>query len=124
MHHEPRVLAANVTDAFLLHAVVCVQGSGQTNMLIMSLPRWALPGAWAYAASITANNYLQAQKVVRPQVVTNAVVLVIHPLLNWLCIYTLGMPCIVATAPCKALHDKRDFIYLSFLPSEQLIITL
>ena len=53
--------------------------------------RWSLPGIWAYAAFITANNYLQAQRIVRPQVVTSAVVLAIHPPLNWLCIYTLGM---------------------------------
>ena len=52
--------------------------------------RWALPGIWAYAAFITANNYLQAQKIVRPQVVTSALVLAVHPPLNWLCIYTLG----------------------------------
>lgn len=52
--------------------------------------RWMLPGIWAYAASITANNYLQAQKIVRPQVVTSAVVLALHPPLNWFCIYTLG----------------------------------
>lgn len=54
------------------------------------LTRWTLPGIWAYAAFITANNYLQAQKIVRPQVVTSAVVLAVHPPLNWLCIYTLG----------------------------------
>ncbi|KAL3136652.1 hypothetical protein ABBQ38_005893 [Trebouxia sp. C0009 RCD-2024] len=53
--------------------------------------RWSVPGIWAYAAFITANNYLQAQRIVRPQVVTSAVVLAIHPLLNWLCIYTLRL---------------------------------
>ena len=58
---------------------------------VMTHCRWSLPGIWAYAAFITANNYLQAQRIVRPQVVTSAVVLAIHPPLNWLCIYTLGM---------------------------------
>lgn len=62
-----------------------------TSANLVAMRRWSLPGIWAYAAFITANNYLQAQRIVRPQVVTSAVVLAIHPPLNWLCIYTLGM---------------------------------
>ena len=62
-----------------------------TYAIVTANCRWSLPGIWAYAAFITANNYLQAQRIVRPQVVTSAVVLAIHPPLNWLCIYTLGM---------------------------------
>ena len=78
----------------LLHAPANLHCT-QTNMLSLEMwhakCRWTLPGIWAYAAFITANNYLQAQKIVRPQVVTSALVLAIHPPLNWLCIYTLGM---------------------------------
>lgn len=53
--------------------------------------RWSLPGVWAYAAFITANNYLQAQNIVQPQVITSAIVLALHLPLNLLCIYTLGL---------------------------------
>ncbi len=52
--------------------------------------RWALPGVWGFAAYITATNYLQAQKIVRPQVVTSAIVLAIHAPMNLLFIYTFG----------------------------------
>ena len=52
--------------------------------------RWSLPDVWAYAAFITANNYLQAQNIVQPQVITSAIVLALHLPLNLLCIYTLG----------------------------------
>lgn len=78
----------------LLHALAklhCIQNNTLSLKPFRVECRWTLPGIWAYAAFITANNYLQAQKIVRPQVVTSAVVLAIHPPLNWLCIYTLGM---------------------------------
>jgi len=52
--------------------------------------RWALPGVWGFAAYITATNYLNAQKIVRPQVVTSAIVLAIHAPMNLLFIYTFG----------------------------------
>ena len=70
--------------------------------------RWTLPGIWAYAAFITANNYLQAQKIVQPQVVTSAVVLAVHPPLNWLCIYTLGK---------LQYHADQHFSNLALPPS-------
>ena len=45
---------------------------------------------WGFAAYITATNYLQAQKIVRPQVVTSAIVLALHAPINLLLIYTFG----------------------------------
>lgn len=52
--------------------------------------RWSLPGVWGFAAYITATNYLQAQKIVRPQVVTSAIVLALHAPINLLLIHTFG----------------------------------
>ena len=54
--------------------------------------RWSLPGVWGFAAYITATNYLQAQKIVKPQVVTSAIVLALHAPINLLLIYTFGKP--------------------------------
>ena len=45
---------------------------------------------WGFAAYITATNYLQAQKIVRPQVVTSAIVLALHAPINLLLIHTFG----------------------------------
>lgn len=87
--------------------------------------RWCLPGIWAYAAFITANNYLQSQKIVQPEVVTSAVVLAVHPLLNLVCIHTFGtaassakcsvclaastsLSCIWKRSPCPAPHHHAS----------------
>lgn len=45
---------------------------------------------FGYAGFITTNRYLQAQGIVRPQVVSSAIVLALHPLVNWVLIYKLG----------------------------------
>ena len=50
-----------------------------------------VPGVWGFAAYITATNYLQAQKIVRPQAVTSALVLAVHAPMNYLFIYIFGM---------------------------------
>lgn len=52
--------------------------------------RWSLPGVWGFAAYITATNYLQAQKIVRPQVVTSSIVLALHIPINLFLIYACG----------------------------------
>ena len=57
--------------------------------------RWLVPGVWAYAAFITANNYLAAQKIVQPQMVTGGIVLLLHPAVTWLCIHPLGIGCLL-----------------------------
>ena len=68
-----------------------LQGSDQTTLrFTRPLCRWAVPGIWGYAAFITANNYLAAQKIVVPQMVTGSLVLMLHPAITWLCIYPLG----------------------------------
>ena len=54
------------------------------------LCRYALPMIFGYAGFITTNRYLQAQGIVRPQVVSGIIVLVLHPLINWLFIYQFG----------------------------------
>ena len=43
-----------------------------------------------YAGFITTNRYLQAQGIVRPQVVSSAIVLFLHPVVNWIFIYRVG----------------------------------
>ena len=63
--------------------------------------RWSLPGVWGFAAYITATNYLQAQKIVRPQVVTSAIVLALHAPINLLLIYTFGKQ------PCLHVHSTE-----------------
>lgn len=61
------------------------------SLRVVLLVRWLVPGVWAYAAFITANNYLAAQKIVQPQMVTGGIVLLLHPAVTWLCIHPLGM---------------------------------
>lgn len=87
-HHLLSVLTKLACALSNQHLIIMEATSTSSNTIVNC--RWSLPGIWAYAAFITANNYLQAQRIVRPQVVTSAVVLAIHPPLNWLCIYTLG----------------------------------
>lgn len=71
--------------------------------------RWSLPGVWGFAAYITATNYLQAQKIVRPQVVTSAIVLALHAPINLLLIYTFGKQ------PCLHVHStEKGRISLKF----------
>ena len=74
---------------------------------------------WGFAAYITATNYLQAQKIVRPQVVTSAIVLALHAPINLLLIYTFGKQNPYATSSLQhvtgvaevALHHHQ-FFYL------------
>ena len=71
----------------------------------LRLYRWSLPGVWGFAAYITATNYLQAQKIVRPQVVTSAIVLALHAPINFLLIYTFGKPVATTLRTSEAEHD-------------------
>ena len=71
----------------------------------LRLYRWSLPGVWGFAAYITATNYLQAQKIVRPQVVTSAIVLALHAPINLLLIYTFGKPVATSSEAPEAEHD-------------------
>ena len=69
------------------------QNCSQNSRAVLNLKvccRWSLPGVWGFAAYITATNYLQAQKVVRPQVITSAIVLALHTPISLWFIYTLG----------------------------------
>ena len=108
---------------FCLSESGCATCSTSFNCFIPCACRWSLPGVWAFAAYITATNYLQAQKIVRPQVVTSAIVLALHVPLNLLLIYTLGklprptvrLPVVKATSPvpckkqvCAALTASRN----------------
>ncbi|KAA6421094.1 MAG: hypothetical protein FRX49_09004 [Trebouxia sp. A1-2] len=80
--------------------------------------RWALPGVWGFAAYITATNYLQAQKIVRPQVVTSAIVLAIHAPMNLLFIYTFDLGYLgaaLATAVSFWLQFLTLLVYILFL---------
>lgn len=70
--------------------------------------RWSLPGVWGFAAYVTATNYLQAQKIVRPQVVTSAIVLALHAPINLLLIYTFGKQ------PCLCVELRRGMILQKF----------
>ncbi|KAL3160354.1 hypothetical protein ABBQ32_010688 [Trebouxia sp. C0010 RCD-2024] len=80
--------------------------------------KWSLPGVWGFAAYITATNYLQAQKIVRPQVVTSAIVLALHAPINLLLIHTCGLGYLgaaLATAISFWLQFLTLLIYILFL---------
>lgn len=108
-------------SVLLLFAEPILLATGQTATVAAmtgSYIRWALPGVWGFAAYITATNYLQAQKVVRPQVVTSAITLALHAPMNWLFIYTFGLGyrgAALATAVAYWLQFLTLLFFILFL---------
>ncbi len=56
----------------------------------MFLARWRIPGLVAYGLYACAQNYLQAQGIVRPPFAAAVLTALLHPLLNYVTIHVLG----------------------------------
>ncbi len=73
------------------------------NVIDLCIYRWNLPTIFGYGAFVCTTRYLVCQGIVRPQVVSSATVLLLHPIVNWICIYGLGTDCKLADTGTHAV---------------------
>ncbi|DBB01484.1 TPA: hypothetical protein ACH3X1_000139 [Trebouxia sp. C0004] len=107
-------LAAVPLATVLLFARPLLVLGGQTTEvaeMTSAYIRWNLPTIFGYGAFVCTTRYLVCQGIVRPQVVSSATALLLHPIVNWICIYGLGMG-YVGAALASSISTWLQFLLL------------